>query len=88
MQWISLIFYFFKRNRRVDQGRGREGEGRDWDGWREEKLWSGCRDVMYERTKVFFFKKMFALTFMTLITRQNYNKLPMVNGIKKRKACL
>lgn len=35
---------------------------------------------------------MFALTFMTLITRQNYNKLPMVNGKKekkkKRKMCL
>lgn len=28
---------------------------------------------------------MFALTFMTLITRQNYNKLPMVNGKKEKK---
>lgn len=43
---------------------------------------------MYERIKDFvfvFLKKMFALTFITLITRQNYNKLPMVNGKKKEK---
>lgn len=30
---------------------------RDWDRWREEKLWSGCRDVMYERIQFFLKKK-------------------------------
>lgn len=95
VQWISLLFSFFsfflKRNRRVDRGRGRGTKRkRDWDRGREEKLWSGCRDVMYERIQFFLKKKMFALTFMTLITRQNYNKFPMVNNKKekKRKMCL